>query len=120
MNYIINFLFAYRNYQKATESYEICINIAKKLDDNYKIRDSIESLEKQKLENDRDMRIDFLKLEKPLVEEWTVDKIEVEEENAVKDYTNSDDFLNKEITHNNRNNSPKERLHHTNFYDIKD
>ena len=30
-----------RNYQKATESYEICINIAKKLDDNYKIRDSI-------------------------------------------------------------------------------
>ena len=62
------------------------------------IRDSIESLEKQKLENDRDMRIDFLKLEKPLVEEWTVDKIEVEEENAVKDYTNSDDFLNKEIT----------------------
>ena len=62
------------------------------------IRDSIESLEKQKLENDRDMRIDFLKLEKPLVDEWTVDKIEVEEENAVKDYTNSDDFLNKEIT----------------------
>ena len=30
-----------RNYPKATESYEICINIAKKLDDNYKIRDSI-------------------------------------------------------------------------------
>ena len=30
-----------RNYQKATESYEICINIANKLDDNYKIRDSI-------------------------------------------------------------------------------
>ena len=62
------------------------------------IRDSIEFLEKQKLENDRDMKIDFLKLEKPLVEEWIVDKIEVEEENVVKDYTNSDDFLNKEIT----------------------
>ena len=30
-----------RNYPKATESYEICINIAKRLDDNYKIRDSI-------------------------------------------------------------------------------
>ena len=61
------------------------------------IRDSIETLEKKKLENDRDLRIDFLKLEKPLVEEWTVDKIEVEEENAVKEYTNSDEFLNKEI-----------------------
>ena len=44
------------------------------------------------------MRIEFLKLEKPLVEEWTADKIEVEEENAVKEYTNSDEFLNKEIT----------------------
>ena len=61
------------------------------------IRDSIETLEKKKLENDRDLRIEFLKLEKPLVEEWTVDKIEVEEENAVKEYTNSDEFLNKEI-----------------------
>ena len=62
------------------------------------IRDSIEALEKQKLENDRDLRIDFLKAEKPLVDEWTTDKIEVEEENAVKEYTNSDEFLNKEIT----------------------
>ena len=61
------------------------------------IRDSIEALEKQKLENDRDLRIEFLKSEKPLVDEWTVDKIEVEEENAVKEYTNSDEFLNKEI-----------------------
>ena len=62
------------------------------------IRDSIEFLEKQKLENDRDLRIEFLKMEKPLVEDWTVDKIEVEEENAVKEFTNSDEFLNKEIT----------------------
>ena len=62
------------------------------------IRDSIETLEKQKLENDRDLRIEFLKLEKPLVEEWTTDKFEVEEENAVKEYTNSDEFLNKEIS----------------------
>ena len=61
------------------------------------IRDSIEALEKQKLEEDRDLRIDFLKLEKPLVEDWTADKIEVEEENAVKEYVNSDEFLNKEI-----------------------
>ena len=62
------------------------------------IRDSLEALEKQKLENDRDLRIEFLKLEKPLVDEWTADKIEVEEENAVKEYTNSDEYLNKEIT----------------------
>ena len=61
------------------------------------IRDSMEALEKQKLENDRDLRIEFLKLEKPLVDDWTADKIEVEEENAVKEYTNSDEYLNKEI-----------------------
>ena len=61
------------------------------------IRDSLEALEKKKLESDRDLRIDFLKLEKPLVDEWTTDKIELEEENAMKDYTNSDEFLNKEI-----------------------
>ena len=62
------------------------------------IRDSIEALEKKKLEDDRDLRIEFLKLEKPIVEEWSPDKIDVEEENAIKEYTNSDDFLNKEIT----------------------
>ena len=61
------------------------------------IRDSLEALEKRKLESDRDLRIDFLKLEKPIVEEWTSDKIEIEEENAMKEYTNSDEFLNKEI-----------------------
>ena len=61
------------------------------------IRDSIEALEKKKLESDRDLRIDFLKLEKPIVEEWTADKIEVEEENAIKEYTNGDEFLNKDI-----------------------
>ena len=61
------------------------------------IRDSIEALEKRKLENDRDLRLDFLKLEKPIVEEWTADKIEMEEENAIKEYTNGDEFLNKDI-----------------------
>ena len=61
------------------------------------IRDSLEALEKKKLENDRDLRLDFLKLEKPIVEEWTPDKIEIEEENAVKEYTNGDEFLNKDI-----------------------
>ena len=30
-----------RNYLKAIESYKNCVNIAKKLEDNYKIRDSI-------------------------------------------------------------------------------
>ena len=61
------------------------------------IRDSLEALEKKKLESDRDLRIDFLKLEKPIIEEWTSDKIEVEEENAIKEYTNGDEFLNKDI-----------------------
>ena len=61
------------------------------------IRDSLEALEKKKLENDRDLRLDFLKMEKPIVEEWTTDKIELEEENAVKEYTNGDEFLNKDI-----------------------
>ena len=61
------------------------------------IRDSMENLEKTKLENDRDLRIEFMKAEKPLVEDWTADKIEVEEENAVKEYMNSDEFLSKEI-----------------------
>ena len=61
------------------------------------IRDSLEDLEKKKLENDRDLRIEFLKLEKSLVDEWSADKIDVEEENAIKEYTNSDEFLNKEI-----------------------
>ena len=61
------------------------------------IRDSIEALEKKKLESDRDLRLEFLKMEKPIIEEWTPDKIEIEEENAIKEYTNSDEFLNKEI-----------------------
>ena len=31
------------------------------------------------------------------MDEWSADKIDVEEENAIKEYTNSDEFLNKEI-----------------------
>ena len=36
-------------------------------------------------------------MEKSIVEELTPDKIEIEEENEIKEYTNSDEFLNKEI-----------------------
>ena len=62
------------------------------------LRDSIELSEKKKLETDRDSRIEFQKLEKQLSDEWTNDKFEIEEENAMKEYTNSDEFLNKEIS----------------------
>ena len=62
------------------------------------IRDSIQNHEKTLLEKDRDLRIEYLKVEKPLIEEWNQDKIDAEKENAVRDYTNSDEFLNKNIT----------------------
>ncbi len=62
------------------------------------IRDSIQNHEKTLLEKDRDLRIEYLKVEKPLIEEWNQDKIDAEKENAVRDYTNSDEYLNKNIT----------------------
>ena len=61
------------------------------------IRNTMEEVEKRKLERDRDTRIDMLTTEKPLVEDWNQDKFEQEEENAVRDYINSDDYLQKEI-----------------------
>ena len=62
------------------------------------LRDSIQEHEKKLLEKDRDLRIEYLKMEKPLAEEWNQDKIDAEKENAVRDYTNSDEYLNKNIT----------------------
>ena len=61
------------------------------------LRDSIQEHEKKLLEKDRDLRIEYLKMEKPLQEEWTEDKIYAEEENAVREYLNSDDFLVKNV-----------------------
>jgi len=47
---------------------------------------------------DRDLRNDYMKIEKPLVEDWTPEKIEAEADNGMKDYLNSEEFLNKNIT----------------------
>ena len=62
------------------------------------IKDSIQAHEKKLLEKDRDLRIDYMKIEKPLVEDWTPEKIEAEADNGMKDYLNSEEFLNKNIT----------------------
>ncbi len=61
------------------------------------IRDSIQLREKTLLEKDRDLRNDYLKIEKPLVEDWTPEKIEAEADNAMKDYLSSEEFTNKNI-----------------------
>jgi hypothetical protein len=61
------------------------------------IRDSIQLREKTLLEKDRDLRNDYMKIEKPLVEDWTPEKIEAEADNAMKDYLSSEEFTNKNI-----------------------
>ncbi len=61
------------------------------------IRDSIQLREKTLLEKDRDLRNDYLKIEKPLVEDWTPEKIEAEADNGLKDYLASEEFTNKNI-----------------------
>lgn len=62
------------------------------------LRDSMQNLEKRLLEKDRDSRMEYLKLEKALAEEWNQDKIYAEKENAARDYLSSDEFLSKNIT----------------------
>ena len=61
------------------------------------IRDSIQLREKTLLEKDRDLRNDYMKIEKPLVEDWTPEKIEAEADNGMKDYLASEEFTNKNI-----------------------
>ena len=61
------------------------------------IRDSIQLREKTLLEKDRDLRNDYMKIEKPLVEDWTPEKIEAEADNGMKDYLSSEEFTNKNI-----------------------
>ena len=60
------------------------------------IRDSIQLREKTLLEKDRDLRNDYMKIEKPLVEDWTPEKIEAEADNGMKDYLASEEFTNEE------------------------
>ena len=61
------------------------------------IRNSMENHEKELLEKDRNLRIDYLNIEKGIQNEWDEDKFETEKDNAVKDYQTSDEFNNKNI-----------------------
>ena len=62
------------------------------------IRDSMANLEVKLLEKDRDLRIDYLNIERPLKDDYDIDRIQNDQDNAVKDYAASDEFLNKNIT----------------------
>ena len=61
------------------------------------IRNSMENHEKKLLEKDRDLRIEYLSIEKNIQNEWDEDRFEVEKDNAVKEYQASDEFNNKNI-----------------------
>ena len=62
------------------------------------IRDSMTNLEIKLLEKDRDLRIEYLNIEKPIKEEYDDDRIASEQDNAVKEYEGSDEFDKKNIT----------------------
>jgi len=62
------------------------------------LKNSFELLEKNLIEKDRDLRIEYLKQENVLKEEWNADKIESEQENAVREYESSEEYLNKNVT----------------------
>jgi len=61
------------------------------------LRNSMENHEKELLEKDRNLRIEYLNIEKPIQNEWDEDRFEVEKDNAVKEYQASDEFTNKNI-----------------------
>ena len=56
------------------------------------------NLEIKLLEKDRDLRIEYLNIEKPIKEEYDDDRIAAEQDNAVKDYEGSEEFDKKNIT----------------------
>ena len=62
------------------------------------IRNSMENHEKELLEKDRNLRMEYLNIEKPIQSEWDEDKFESEKDNAVKEYQASEEFSNKNIT----------------------
>ena len=61
------------------------------------LKDSIYNREKELLLKDRDIRINFIKSESTLSDEWNEDKVYSEQENAAKEYLSSEEFLNKNI-----------------------
>ena len=62
------------------------------------LKNSMMNLEIKLLEKDRDLRIEYLGIEKPLKEDFDIDRIQNDQDNAVKDYAASDEFLNKNIS----------------------
>ena len=61
------------------------------------IRNSMENHEKELLEKDRNLRMEYLNIEKPIQNEWDEDRFETEKDNAVKEYQASEEFSNKNI-----------------------
>ena len=61
------------------------------------IKNSMENHEKELLEKDRNLRMEYLNIEKPIQNEWDEDKFESEKDNAVKEYQASEEFTNKNI-----------------------
>jgi len=62
------------------------------------IKNSMENHEKTLLEKDRDLRMEYLNIEKPIETEWDEDRFETEKDNALKEYQASEEFSNKNIT----------------------
>ena len=61
------------------------------------IKNSMENHEKALLEKDRDLRMEYLSIEKPIENEWDEDRFESEKDNAIKEYQVSEEFSNKNI-----------------------
>ena len=61
------------------------------------IKNSMENREKALLEKDRDLRMEYLSIEKPIENEWDEDRFESEKDNAIKEYQVSEEFSNKNI-----------------------
>ena len=57
----------------------------------------MENHEKELLEKDRNLRMEYLNIEKPIQNEWDEDRFETEKDNAVKEYQASEEFSNKNI-----------------------
>ena len=61
------------------------------------IKNSMENHEKQLLEKDRNLRMEYLSIEKPIETEWDEDRFEAEKDNTIKEYQSSEEFSNKNI-----------------------
>ncbi|MCQ2820262.1 MAG: hypothetical protein MJ252_23600, partial [archaeon] len=62
------------------------------------IRNSMANLEIKLLEKDRDLRMEYIKEETPIKDEYNEDKIDAEKENYLREYQVGDEFVSKNIT----------------------